>query len=104
MSPYPPSVGSAHGAMRCAAPEAELAFGVLDAIGDLCALLVSKGVITATELRLVMEAREKINRAQAGNVQAIPAKTLKEVAEIWERAAAPKDSNVIPFTRKEPTR
>jgi hypothetical protein len=37
-------------------------------------------------------------------VQAIPAKTLKEVAEIWERAAAPKDSKSCGYViMKKPT-
>jgi hypothetical protein len=81
-------------------PQAELVFGLLDVVGELAGMLVAKGVFSATELQLVMETRERICREAVNNVQAIPAKTLAEIAAVWAKPRAlafPRDAQVIPL-------
>lgn len=89
---------------RVASPEKVLAFGLLDVIGELAGILVAKGIITATELQLVMEGRAKIVRDQWGDLQASPPKTMAEIAALWAKPHAlafPKDAKVIQFPKKD---
>jgi hypothetical protein len=83
-------------------PQEELILGLLDVVGELAGMLVAKGVFTATELRLVMENRQRICFEQVSAAQSIPARTVAECAAIWEKPAAlafPKDAQVLPFVR-----
>jgi hypothetical protein len=87
-------------------PQEDLVFGLLDVVAELAGILVAKGIFTATELQLVMENREKIARAQVGDIQALPAKTMAEIAALWAKPRAlafPADATVIPlFVKNEP--
>lgn len=81
-------------------PQAELVFGLLDVVGELAGMLVAKGIFSAAELQLVMENRERVCREAVNNVQAIPAKTMAEIAALWIKPRAlafPKDAEVIPL-------
>jgi len=92
---------------RSLKPQEDFAFGLLDVIGELAGILIAKGIFTALELEAVMANRQKIARAQVGDIQALPARTMAEIAALWAKPRAlafPKDAVVVPlFGRSEHT-
>jgi len=85
---------------RSADPHRDYAMGLFDVIGELAGMLIAHGIITAEGLSFVMRRREQITREAFTEQQALPAKTLAEVAELWAKPAAlafPRDAKVIAF-------